>query len=138
MFVTAFIGGLIIVMHPFTVVPAFFILQNVFFLATLTWITAIMINETVFLWEAIGRISDFFSNVQSIKYFLIFFKDALFYMGFSLGVLYSCSFTRIATDPYFMLTLVSFRFLIFFLIKVLFTYPSKYHIHSFCCISTIH
>lgn len=60
MFVTAFIGGLIIVMHPFTVVPAFFIMQNVFYLATLTWITAIMINETVFLWEAIGKITDGF------------------------------------------------------------------------------
>lgn len=81
MFVTGLIGGLIVVMHPFTVVPIFFMLQIFFYFATLTWITTIMINETVFLWEAIGRMTIIF-------FFLVF---GLLHISFSVGcvVLYS-------------------------------------------------
>lgn len=80
MFVTAVIGGLIVVMHPFSVVPAFFILLNVFYLATLTWITAIMINETVYLWEAVGRFGDI-SIFSDYKIFCIF-KGCVILYGF--------------------------------------------------------
>lgn len=54
-YITGFVGGLIFIIHPHTVLRKHFIWHNISYLIVILWIAFIMNDELVYWYESVGK-----------------------------------------------------------------------------------